>query len=286
MPDHRLNMAWLAIAVMLCATAALGQKPGQYLAADPPSSPASPNASPPLPPVPSQYDISFGPPASSGPAVPPCNEPTPGEGPPPSGRYRGPGNPLIQESWQHRPWSIGGFMGFAQGNPLIDDWVGATGGFLGGLRLGWDSNYYWGLETRLAAGDLDVYDSERAKAARPFADADRPASLLIWDVHLLYYPWGDSQWRPYLATGFGLGELRFQDRLSQCYDHTSFDLPLAIGLKYYWTDCWALRLECAHDILVGGGGVNTLHTFSVSGGIEWRFGGPRRAYWPWNPGRY
>ena len=34
-----------------------------------------------------------------------------------------------------------------------------------------------------------------------------------------------------------------------------------------------------YDSVIRGGTV-------VTGGIEVRFGGPRKAYWPWNPGRH
>jgi hypothetical protein len=31
--------------------------------------------------------------------------------------------------------------------------------------------------------------------------------------------------------------------------------------------------------------METLNNFTFNGALEFRFGGPRTAYWPWNPAR-
>lgn len=223
--------------------------------------------------------------------------------PRPRGRHQGIGHPLQRESWLYRPFSAGWFMGMVQGSPLIDDWVGQQRGFFAGYRLGWDSTYYWGAEMRFAFGSVPLYDSPRARRAQRDADTQagyaeddpwrqrfeqrRDADLFQWDLDLLYYPWGDSQWRPYLMVGLGTARIGFMDRLSQRYDKVVFAVPLAVGLKYRCSDWLALRFECADNIaFAGGSGLSTLHNLSVTGGVEVRFGGSRRAYWPWNPGRY
>ena len=220
----------------------------------------------------------------------------------PAERYRGRGEPLIQESWNYRPFSLGGFVGFIQGGTLIDDWASQGAGVLGGVRLGWDFNYYWGCEARLAVGDPEVYDSWRAKQAQQAADdaagldpndpyrrrfeGRRNNDLVLWDVRFLHYPWGDTRTRPYFALGMGAASFQFVDRLSTRWEDTVFALPLAVGIKYLENDCLAFRLEFADDVIFGGGKtVETVHQFSVTLGAEVRFGGTRRAYWPWNPGR-
>ena len=40
----------------------------------------------------------------------------------------------------------------------------------------------------------------------------------MWDLDLLYYPWGDTQWRPYLLIGLGTARVDFIDRLSVTVD--------------------------------------------------------------------
>jgi len=218
-------------------------------------------------------------------------------------RYRPVGHPLQRESWLYRPFSAGWFMGTVQGGPLIDDWLGQQRGFIGGYRFGWDSDYYWGGEMRFAFGSVRLYDSPRAIQAQSDADTAaglapndpwrrrfdirRDLDLNHWDLNLLYYPWGDTQWRPYFMCGLGTARVGFIDRLSQSYSKVVFAVPLAVGLKYRCNDWLALRFELADNIAFSGGsGFNTLQNLSLTGGVEIRFGGSRKAYWPWNPGRY
>ncbi len=222
---------------------------------------------------------------------------------PPQGRHRGIGQPLQGESWLYRPFSMGWFMGMEVGGPLIDDWVGQKQGFVGGYRLGWDHNYYWGGEMRFTFSSVELFDSPRAIAAQVAADNEdglavddpwrdrfdgrRDVNLFQWDVSLLYYPWGDAAWRPYGLIGLGSARMIFFDRLSERYDKVVFALPLALGVKYRCNDWLALRFELTDNILfAASSGVSTVHELAITGGVEVRFGGSRRAYWPWNPGRH
>ncbi len=219
------------------------------------------------------------------------------------GRHQGIGQPLQGESWLYRPFSVGWFMGMEVGGPLIDDWVGQKQGFVGGYRLGWDHNHYWGGEMRFTFSSVELFDSPRAAAAQVAADdedgwdADDPwrdrfdprrdVNLFQWDVSVLYYPWGDAAWRPYGLIGLGSARMIFFDRLSERYDKVVFAMPLAIGVKYRCNDWLAMRFELTDNILfAASSGVSTMHELSITGGVEVRFGGSRRAYWPWNPGRH
>jgi hypothetical protein len=62
-------------------------------------------------------------------------------------------------------------------------------------------------------------------------------------------------------------------------------MPFGVGLKYHWTDWMALRFEVADNVAFGSQGIGTLHHISIIGAAELRFGGSRRSYWPWVPGR-
>ncbi len=211
------------------------------------------------------------------------------------------GQALPGADWLDRPFNAGWFVGMLQGSSLVDDWVAGKQGFIGGFRLGWDFRRHWGCEMRLAFGGVALCDSQRAKDAQraaddalglpenhPFRrrfDRRRDANTCLWDVDLLYYPWGDTAWRPYLMAGLGTARIEFSDRLSVPYEETVFGLPLALGVKYRYNDWIALRLELADNIAFGQS-FNTVHHLSLTGGMDVRFGGRRVAYWPWNPGRH
>ena len=69
-----------------------------------------------------------------------------------------------------------------------------------------------------------------------------------------------------------------------CSFGSHLSTPLAMGLKYRWNDYFAWRLEFSDDIAYSWNPHNALHSLSVTLGLELRFGGTRKAYWPWNPG--
>ncbi len=221
----------------------------------------------------------------------------------PDERFRGPGEPLVQESWSFRPLSIGGFFGFVQGSGLIEDWVRERQGMVIGATLGWDFHHYFGCEMRLAFGRVVVGDSAWAIAAQAAADdaaglapADparrrfdpgRDNDFFLWELSVLYYPWGDSRWRPYATLGLGTSGVDFVDRLSTVYQDVYVTVPFGVGVKVLQGDCLAFRLELMDHVAFGGGKpVGTVHHLTLTMGMEFRFGGARRAYWPWNPGRH
>jgi hypothetical protein len=209
--------------------------------------------------------------------------------------------PLLREDWRFRPFSIGWFMGGVSGSPLLDDWVDQKSGYFAGYRIGWDYSRYWGCEMRLGFGYLELADSQRAIEAQESADSHidlpggdpffsrfdqrRDSDLILWDVSLLYYPWGNTNWRPYFLAGLGAARVDFLDRLSERRAETVFEMPLGMGVKHRYRDWLALRFEMT-DNVVFGQKFNTVHDLSFTGGVEILFGGTRKAYWPWNPGRH
>ena len=221
----------------------------------------------------------------------------------PDERARGPGKPLVHESWLYRPWSVGFMVGLIEGGDVIDDWVSQRAGYVGGLRLGWDWNPYFGLDVRCAWAGVEFTDSYRAILAQiaqddskgwgPYDrrrnrfDGRRVAQMAFYDFSVVYYFWGDSAWRPYVSAGIGFAKLNFYDRLSVHYDTFMAEIPLAIGMKYRVTDGIALRVEVSDSICFGGGEtMSHMNEFMFTAGFEARFGGKRRAYWPWNPDRH
>jgi hypothetical protein len=223
---------------------------------------------------------------------------------PPWEQAGGPLEPIWRESWLYRPFSVGAFAGVADGSQIVDNRIAMGLGANGGIRFGWDLNHYWGTETRFSwsTGELTYSDQAKAigwaadnQAGIPLNDPVRDrfenqrGDLFFWDLDLLYYPWGDSRWRPYVMVGLGLAELSYVDRVYSydvCEDHTVFAVPVAIGVKYRWNDWIALRLEGCADIAFATDGMNALRNTSLTFGLEIRCGGTRKAYWPWNPGRH
>ena len=62
------------------------------------------------------------------------------------------------------------------------------------------------------------------------------------------------------------------------------EIPLGLGIKFHMSQGAALRLEFNDTfIFSGGSGFNSVQDLSITGGLEFRFGGGRRSYWPWNP---
>ncbi len=192
-------------------------------------------------------------------------------------------------------------MGAWHGGTLIDDWLYEEQGFYGGYRFGWDRDDFWGYEVRFSFGNMRLADGWQAVAAQeawdsargfgpnhPFRhrfDGPRDILVLLWDVDVLWYPWGDTPLRPYVMVGLGVAKVDFMDRLSRKYDDVVFALPVAVGLKYRVRPWLALRVELA-DNMAFPEEVEVMHHLSLTGGLEVRFGGTRKAYWPWNPGRH
>ena len=172
--------------------------------------------------------------------------------------------------------------------------MGTRWGFDGGWRLGWDFDPDFGLETRFAFSTMQLYDSASAVVAMETHDqatgqapiiADRNAELFQWDVEVLYYPCGETRLRPYILAGMGMSNIYFTDRLDTSYQTTSLSLPIGLGLKYLCNEHLSLRLDLLDDIALSSNHVEVQQNVSLTAGIELRFGGSRKVFWPWDPGR-
>jgi len=216
------------------------------------------------------------------------------------GRLKADCGPVPWANWSDHPLSVGCFAGVVNGGPLIADWVGTTTGFDGGWRLGWDVTPSFGAEMRMAFGAPQLYDSCRADRALESLDNSmglapddpqrsrfdhRNAEMFQWDVDILYYPWEETRLRPYFLTGMGLTNIFFSDRLAKNYQTTCLSLPLGLGVKYLCSERLAVRLDYLDDIALSSNHLQTQHNLSLTAGVELRFGGSRKVYWPWDLGR-
>jgi hypothetical protein len=200
--------------------------------------------------------------------------------PPSNGRYRDIGSPLTNDSWLNRPYSIGLLTGGLLADTPIRNHVNGTSGYLIGARLGWDVEYFWGVETRIASSYVGLRDAQGLQRIGNMG-------VFLWDSNILYYPLGDTQWRPFAIVGLGMGQYRFTDDLQNKLNETTFSVPFGGGLKYRHNSAWAFRIDLIDNLsLRSGSGLATMQNISLTAGLEAHFGiGPRRSYWPWNPTR-
>ena len=184
----------------------------------------------------------------------------------------------VGESWLTRPYYFGGFLGAMFGDDLVNNEISQREGFFGGVRLGWDFTRTWSVEGRLAGAAMPV---------RFFGREGRDnADVVLGDLDLLWHPWGDTPWRPYVLFGFGFAQFQYRGIDNNNYDKTVFGVPWGIGFRHRWTPKWSCRLELLDNVAFGGSElIETMHNVTLSGGIEYRFGGSHRTYWPWDPGR-
>ncbi len=186
-------------------------------------------------------------------------------------RHIGLGQPLVGTSWLNRPYYTAAMFG----GMMADDAgiVGLNNGFVAAAHLGYDFDHYYGGELRIGSGQLGV-----ANSVENYTD-----DLLMIDLRLLHYPWGDSLWRPYYSIGIGFAKHSLTDYYGDDYSQTLVNIPLSIGLKYQWTNCCAMRFDVTHNINIGSGVFDTMDNVSIMAGAEWHYGGRPKSYYPWNP---
>jgi hypothetical protein len=187
------------------------------------------------------------------------------------------GQPLVGTSWQNRPFHVDFFTGTMVGDDAIDGVVGQEAGFFIGGRLGYDYDYYWGVESRLGTAWMSLFDRKHPE------NNIGTGNILVCDMSLLYYPWGDSRWRPFVSVGAGLQQLDSYGNDLPIYSGTLLEIPFGAGLKYRFNEWLTWRCDVIDNFAIGTGSLDTMHNVSFTAGLEYRFGGHRRTYWPWNP---
>lgn len=196
-----------------------------------------------------------------------------------SPRDIGLGEPLKGTSWLNRPNSVSFFTGVLNGDEMIKDRVGQGSALFGGVRVGWDFDHYWGMELRSGWSSPDVeYD--------PPPPPDRVDGIWLLDASFLYYPWGDSAWRPYTLLGMGMARFDFTDEIGLVHDEYLLGIPIGLGMKYQYHPNLVFRAEFLDNIACGSSGLSTMNNLSFTLGMEVRFGGKPRSYYPWQPAKY
>jgi len=188
-------------------------------------------------------------------------------------RHVGLGHPLEGTSWLNRPWHASAFVGSISPDAPTSA-VTFDNSYLWGLRLGNDCDHYWGWEARCAFSQPTAVNDNTG-------DSLGTGTMYFYNANLLYYPWGDARWRPYLTAGLGLANVRFYDERGTRFAEALPHLPLGLGLKYQLTRCLALRFEFLDEFVLSSAHIRTMHNLSITGGVEVHFGGWRRRYFPY-----
>lgn len=187
--------------------------------------------------------------------------------------------PLTSESWLNKPYGISYFLGGMWLDDPLHGVVGGNAGFTYGGRFSWDFGPKFGIETRIAGADIGIVDRINGTDLAP-------ANIFYADIDWLWYFTGDTRWRPFVLLGSGLFDIDFTDAQPLRQHATLLQMPIGLGLKYRHTSRITLRVDLIDNIAFSAGQLDTMHNWSLTAGIEARFGGGRkRNYWPWNPSR-
>lgn len=194
------------------------------------------------------------------------------------GRHMDRGLPLEGTSWMNRPYHVDWFSGPLLGDDLIANRVTQDNEVFAGIRIGWDFDYYWGIESRFGWSDPNVQFSDRQNVASN-------GGYFISDVSVVYYPWGDTKIRPYMLLGAGMARIDFVDENTRRYKSTLFTTPFGGGIQFRQTPWMIWRLEVLDNLSYGADDLNTMHNISLTAGMEFRFGSRPASYWPWRSSR-
>jgi len=194
------------------------------------------------------------------------------------GRNVGKGVPMEGTSWLNRPYHVDWFLGPLLGDDLITNRVSQDNVLFGGLRLGWDFDYFWGIEWRL--GWADPHASYSEPLVEPV-----DVSYVVSDVDLLYYPWGDAKVRPFLLWGLGVTQLDFRDDLGRNRHATLATMPFGAGVQFHQWPWLVWRLEVVDNLAFGADEVSTMNNVALTAGMELRLGARPASYWPWRSSR-
>ena len=181
---------------------------------------------------------------------------------------------MVGTSWRNRPWYLGAFIGPVFNGDLIAGHVEQNNTALGGVRLGFDFDHYWGIEARFGYANPHISEPDGTPLG--------VSRNYLADVELLYYPWGDSRWRPYFTVGLGAATFRFTDDQDRVIHESLLSFPLGVGLKYFYSPWFTIRLEMMENLAFGSHTLDNQANFSFLAGVEYRFGGRRPSYFPWH----
>jgi len=102
----------------------------------------------------------------------------------------------------------------------------------------------------------------------------------------MYYPWGDSAFRPFLATWARLDAARLRDGQRSSPRRRALDVSIGIGFKYPIYPWLIGRFEFT-IILPSETQASPRSTdLTLAWGLEWQLWRHPKSYWPWYPSRH
>jgi hypothetical protein len=183
------------------------------------------------------------------------------------------GGPLASGGWRTQPFSISGFAGATNGGPIIRGHVDQLPSAYAGANFGWDYDHFWGIEKRLGFGALNLITPQHQRLD--------PGLSVTGEYRVMYYPLGDTRWRPFITLGLGWSDFYFIDDFHHRHINTLFLFPYGVGLKYLWNDRWALRIDLIDELTLSSSQTSTFHYVALTAGLEFRYG-KRLLNLPWH----
>jgi hypothetical protein len=182
-------------------------------------------------------------------------------------------------SWLNRPFYIGAAAGglFMTNGPNQN--IRGDNDLVALINAGWEWDYYWGLEWRVARATPELINDSQPTAVRN----DR---WVLTDLSLIYFPTGDTVVRPYARLGVGWTEIDFPDDSGGRHEASPFTMPFGIGVKWPFRRWLAGRVELTDNLAFADDGSDTLNNLTLTLGLEYRWGVKPKSYWPWYPGRH
>lgn len=193
------------------------------------------------------------------------------------GRFVDKGLPMERSSWLNRPYHVDWFVGPLLSDGPVEGRVSQSNDILAGFRLGWDFDYYWGVEWRFGWADSTIIADG--------IDTELDGKFFVSDVDFIYYPWGDSKIRPYALWGLGLTEIGSVRPDGTGQEATLLSMPIGLGVRFPQTHWLAWRLEVIDNLAFGADGIDTMNNFAFTAGMELRMGARPNSYWPWRSSR-
>jgi hypothetical protein len=204
------------------------------------------------------------------------------------GRFLDRGLPMERSSWLNRPYHVDWFAGPLLSTGPVDGRVEQGNELFGGLRIGWDFDYYWGVEWRFGWSDptlLATLTSVNDDGDTVFTDVEFNGNYFVSDIDFVYYPWGDTKVRPYALLGLGMAQVGSVRADGTGQEATLLGMPMGIGVHFPQTHWLTWRLEIIDNLAWGAEGVDTLNNFAFTAGMELRLGARPNSYWPWRSSR-
>jgi hypothetical protein len=188
-------------------------------------------------------------------------------------KHRGLWEPIEAGGWRNQPFAITGFAGVTDGGALDRGHVDQRPSAYEGFNFSWDYDHYWGFEKRLGFGELSLTNS----AHQPLSTG----ASITGEYRLMYYPLGNSRWRPFVTAGVGWSDFYFHDDQDIQHIDTVFTVPFGLGLKYLYKERLAFRADLIDEFTVGYGALSNFHYVALTIGLEFRYG-KRLLHLPWH----